>query len=351
MIFGIWPGVVQADLVSFEPVGCAPEDPEATLAALRGLQGDAETFYVRAYRHYGPGAPEYANSVEPSPADPGRYAGEGRRIDLVCSYQAQAPDPDGFARFVREAVSDLHGWGGGKLQVCEELDMAAPLDGGSPGCFDALHAGLDAAFAERDRLGADVLVGVNAAGMADADFWDRMTGAMGPRLTSRLDYIGLDFFPDVFRPLPAEQLAAATAYMVTTFREVTGAAGIDPATPIHITETGWPTGPGRDERTQARVMTAVARAVIDAGAGVDAYEIFGLRDGLTSGAWSQRFGLLRDDYTPKPAYHEIQRLIARASRPLCRTRSSREDETPTREDAHGRAAAEPDAGTPHAADR
>jgi hypothetical protein len=38
----------------------------------------------------------------------------------------------------------------------------------------------------------------------------------------------------------------------------------------------------------------------------------GLRDGFTSAAWSARFGILRDDYTPKPAFTTLQHLIATA---------------------------------------
>jgi hypothetical protein len=37
VIFGIWPGVVAADLVSLRPLGCPPEDTAKTLAALVGV--------------------------------------------------------------------------------------------------------------------------------------------------------------------------------------------------------------------------------------------------------------------------------------------------------------------------
>jgi hypothetical protein len=60
MIFGIWPGVVAADLVDFRPLDCPPEDPVATLAALRELQGDAFRFYVRCYRHFGAGVGQWS---------------------------------------------------------------------------------------------------------------------------------------------------------------------------------------------------------------------------------------------------------------------------------------------------
>ena len=53
--------------------------------------------------------------------------------------------------------------------------------------------------------------------------------------------------------------------------------------------------------------------MIASDAGVQACEWFGLRDGLTTAAWSARFGILRDDYTPKPAFTALQHLIATAS--------------------------------------
>jgi hypothetical protein len=46
---------------------------------------------------------------------------------------------------------DVAACGGGKVQVGEELNMPAPLDGGSPGAFEAIGAGVAAALDERDR--------------------------------------------------------------------------------------------------------------------------------------------------------------------------------------------------------
>jgi hypothetical protein len=308
VIFGIWPGVVAADLVTLEPLGCPPEDTGRTLGALRRLQGPADEFYVRAYRHFGAGSPPRAQAA--APPRPALYAGQGRLIDLVACYQSAVPDPEGFAGFVRQAVRDVAAWGGGKVQVGEELNCPAPLDGGSPGCFAAVAAGVAAALGERDRTGAPVLVGVNAAGLPDPAFWGRLTGAIGPRDTERLDYIGLDAFPDVFRPIPPGTLAETVTALVRRFRAVTAEAGVPPVTPIHVTETGWPTDDDHTEDTQARVLTTVADAVLASGAGVGAYEWFGLRDGLTAGPRTARFGILRDDYTPKPAFAAIERLIA-----------------------------------------
>ena len=190
--------------------------------------------------------------------------------------------------------------------------MPAPLDGGSPGAFEAIGAGVAAALDERDRHDAPVLVGVNSAGPPDPAFWNRLTGAIGPHNTRRLDYVGLDAFPDVFQPIPRENLPAAVTYLLRRFRTVTAEAGLPEATPIHITETGWPTDDRRTESAQADVLAAVADTMIASDAGVQACEWFGLRDGLTTSAWSARFGILRDDYTPKPAFTVLQHLIATA---------------------------------------
>jgi len=154
---------------------------------------------------------------------------------------------------------------------------------------------------------------VNSAGPPDPAFWNRLAGAVGPHNTRRLDYIGLDAFPDVFQPIPRENLPAAFTYLLRRFRTVTAEAGIPEVTPIHITETGWPTDDQRTESAQAEVLAAVADAVIASDAGSQAREWFGLRDGLTTAAWSARFGILRDDYTPKPAFTALQHLIATAS--------------------------------------
>ncbi|GAB3391796.1 hypothetical protein GCM10027568_17970 [Humibacter soli] len=307
MMFGIWPGVVGADLVDLTPLATPPEDVERTRAALDLLQGDSAQFYIRCYRHYRTsGRPE--RGVDAAPADPGSYAGAGRLIDLTACYRAVEPDPADYAEFVRQAVRDVAEWGGGKVQVGEELNVPAPLDGGFPCCIEAVAAGVAAGLEERDRLGVKVGIGVNGAGVADPAFWTTMVDALGADSTSRLDFLGLDMFPDVFRPIPEDKVGAGAQFLVRTLRQVTLEAGISEATPIHVTETGWPTGPTRDEAKQARILLAVAEAVAATGE-VSVYELFSLRDGISDGNWQNGFGLLHDDYTPKPAYDAVRRLI------------------------------------------
>ena len=167
---------------------------------------------MRAYRHFGEGARPHSGA-RPAPLRPELYAGQGRMIDLAACYQSPVPDSGGFAGFVRQAVRDVAAWGGGKVQVGEEPNVPAPLDGGSPGCLEAIGASIAAALEERDRHDAPVLVGVNAAGLPDPAFWNQLTRAIGPDNARRLNYVGLDAFPDVFKPIPHQNLAAAVTFL------------------------------------------------------------------------------------------------------------------------------------------
>jgi hypothetical protein len=123
----------------------------------------------------------------------------------------------------------------------------------------------------------------------------------------------MDFFPDVFRPIAPDTLGGAVAAVLAGFRETSARAGhIPPSVPIHIGENGWPTGPHRPDERQAAVLETVVRTVDAqrAPCNVTHYELFALRDADSSKPdIFDQFGLLRDDYTPKPAFETYRRLI------------------------------------------
>jgi hypothetical protein len=84
-----------------------------------------------------------------------------------------------------------------------------------------------------------------------------------------------------------------------------------------ITEHGWPTGPGRPASRQADVL----RTVIDVVArNAQALTITGYIHHTLRDAWSAgsglfcQFGLMTDDYTPKPAFHAYRDLVSTLSR-------------------------------------
>ena len=81
-----------------------------------------------------------------------------------------------------------------------------------------------------------------------------------------------------------------------------------------MSEAGYPTGPGRSARRQAAVLRAVARAVAAEGPayGVTDFRWFDLRDADSgSRSFESRYGLLRDDYSPKTGFRSYRRIIAR----------------------------------------
>ncbi|MEW1914582.1 hypothetical protein AB0442_40435 [Kitasatospora sp. NPDC085895] len=128
-----------------------------------------------------------------------------------------------------------------------------------------------------------------------------------------MDYAGLDFFPDVFRPIDEDRLADAVAAALTAFRRTSlPLTGIPDTVPIRAYENGWPTGPGRSEQRQAAVLDAVVRTVaaLVGELNIDGYSLFALRDADSHAeGLFPHFGLLHDDYTPKQAFRTYRDLI------------------------------------------
>ncbi|MFJ8627227.1 hypothetical protein ACIRD3_30915 [Kitasatospora sp. NPDC093550] len=310
--FGIYPGGALGDDTGLLlPV--RPDDPARIIEALRELQGGAPEFLVRAYRSYAdPGR---------APERPEQYAGEGRKLDLVLQYRDRSGRLAGWLDFVRRTVR-TEGHRVALLQICEEpnLDLP-PVDGGVPNVRRALVEGVVAAKEEALAHGyGELAVGFNAVPSFDpADtFWSELGELADERFHRALDYVGLDFFPDVFRPVPPDRLADAVSAVVAAFRrEWLPRAGIGPDVPLRVCENGWPTGPGRSEARQAEVVEELVRTVagLSAELTVTGYAFFALRDADSAGpGLFHHFGLLRDDYTRKPAFEVYRRLVGELTR-------------------------------------
>ena len=180
----------------------------------------------------------------------------------------------------------------------------------------AASTALAAADAKRDS-GATAAIGfavtpeVNPAGGA---FWPAVAQPGGSAFADAADYAGLDMYPDVFGPPVAlDRLEGAVDWLLRSFRdEVLPIAGIGPGTPIRICENGWPTGPGRTPERQADVLETILRAVHARREelNVTHWELFTLRDADSArdGLFYQ-FGVLRDDYSPKPAFERLCSLF------------------------------------------
>ena len=149
----------------------------------------------------------------------------------------------------------------------------------------------------------------------DADFWREVAAAGGERLRRATDWIGLDAYPGTFVPStvanPGDALLEAVAQLRECYMPL---AGFGPRVPIRVDELGYPTGPGRSDEAQAAALTGFMRALdrYRGTYGIEEAFWFGLRDNNSAGPnFQSYFGLLRDDYSRKPAFALYERLIRR----------------------------------------
>lgn len=316
LIFGIYAGsAVGVDPGTGLITGPA-DDPERITAALADLQPNGRPFIVRGYVHYiGAQTLIYA-----TPPDMAQYVADGRQLDLVLCYRTPDGDVDDWAELVRSVVRS-YGPLLAKLQITEEPnnpDAANGGDGGFPNVQQAIIRGVRAAKEEMRLQRYSFQVGFNATPSFTNDFWVQLAALGDAEFVAAVDYVGFDFFPDVFRPLPLAaddtplSLEAAVAGVLRSFRTINLAtANIPAAVPIHIAENGWPTTPQRSYERQAQVLETIVRTIYThrAELNITHYEYFGLRDADSTRPEFQ-FGLLRDDYTPKPAFERYRQLIA-----------------------------------------
>jgi hypothetical protein len=142
--------------------------------------------------------------------------------------------------------------------------------------------------------------------------------AGGAAFSRAVDWVGIDAYPGTWGPpLARGDLAAATRDATVRAlralrRDFMPLAGLDDV-PIRFAESGYPTGPQRTEAMQVTVLRAAVRAVSDYRGryNVSDYRWFDLRDAdSASGSFESHYGLLRDDYSPKPAFAAFRSLIA-----------------------------------------
>ena len=134
----------------------------------------------------------------------------------------------------------------------------------------------------------------------------------------------MDVFDD--QPLNLKEISDSAERILRDLRERSLAiAGIPSSIPIRVTENGWPTGRNpvakveRSYTRQAEVLEEIVRTIyrLHQELNISHYELFGLRDADSSKEdLFHQYGIMRDDYTAKPAYRVFQRLIQEYSHPL-----------------------------------
>ena len=307
-----------------------PGKPQAIARALRRLRGP-RTLTAHLFLHYV--SPKSTRSqVRKGRKLARRYHRHGFPTEFVLAYRAaEAPDVRGYVRFVRRVTSRLGSEPGVEaLQVTNEANnIVAPdaSDGSYEGAELALIRGVIAADKVTRRRGLRGLdLGFNWFYRVDPDnedrFWSTLAAA-DPRFRRGLDWIGLDAYPGTFFPPATAPLGLAgdsgdwMLNALSTLRCFATDASISPRVPIHVTENGWPTSPVRSPAQQAQELREMVEAVRGHARNynVTDYRWFSLRDSDSSQPdFQQQFGLLRDDYTPKPAFGVYRDLIRRFGR-------------------------------------
>jgi hypothetical protein len=333
LVFGIYPG---GGVGTVAPRGALrPEDPALRLAALERLKPRGGPFVARLYTAYD-GRPAAQSLDADLLAQIGQYGAAGMRIELVLTYRPQGLDAaaavDGYVRYVRDVVRRL---GPDRhlvsLQITNEVNLGGGLDasdGRFPGARDALVRGVIAAHDEaRKRRFSQLRVGFSWAyerGHAADAFWHTVGRAGGRRFAAAVDWVGLDIYPGTWGPaLGTGDLGGAVhAQMRQALGDLSrvhlGQAGIGDRTALRVSESGYPTGPGRSDADQALVAAAMVGAVDEVRGAyhVTDFRWFDLRDADSSVAnVESSYGLLRDDYTPKAAFEVYRALVARRSAP------------------------------------
>jgi hypothetical protein len=327
-VFGIYPGGAAGTVGPSGPV--APEDPAKRLAALQQLKPAGKPFVLHLYASF-TGSSGYS-AAQQLGSDISSYTANGFEVEVVLCYRPNdmnaAVDVPAFVTFVRNTVNQLGSNPGVvSLQVTNEANVGgAPnaSDGYYPGAEDALIQGVEGAAAARNAGGFSQLkVGFNWAYANDAGekgFWSYLGKQGGASFAKSVDWVGLDAYPGTWGPalpsgmsLDAGVRQATTTALDSLDHTYIPLASLPSTVAIHVSESGYPTGPNRTYAMQSTALQAAVQAVVADSATyhVTDYRWFDLRDAdSSSSSFEDQYGLMTDTYQPKPAFSAYQQLVA-----------------------------------------
>ena len=343
--FGITPGVQTGQFVTGAVPPRTPEDRAKQLEGLAGLRPANGPFVLRLHRFFWSDGEEGVKRFLEL-AD--FYTRAGYLVELQLRYHPSAEQEGNVDAWVEHVRDVVRRFGPNPrvvaIQVTNEVNITfSPdsSDGAYDGARDALIRGVVAAKDEVQRHGFRQLeIGFNWAYRTDpgseSSFWNYLRDNGGKEFLAALDWVGVDAYPGTVFP-PAHTEGGERDGMVnafSTFRCYAATPGIPPSVPIHVEENGWPTAPPeRSYEQQAKVAETMVRAVHDFRGtyNISDYRWFNLRDGDTTSAnFQSQYGLMTDEYQPKPAYgvyrglvHELARRYAKPRLTLsvrCRAR-------------------------------
>lgn len=322
--FGITPRLAgTAGTAQEEP---ATEDIGKNIEALRDLRPRHRQLVLRLNRLFWS---EGTKGIRQMGRLVRRYRLAGFRSEIQVRYhppEGHEGDIEGFEEFVASAVQRL---GRRRAVVGFSITNEAnfPLspntsDGAYDGVVDALVRGVIVARRELRKLGRPHLdVGFNVMWRwnpdSDRAFWEDI-GAHPDieRFRKAVSNVGVQIYPGLVwppAPIPGRTAGDEVAEALTLVRDCyMPKAGLGPDIELWVSENGYPTNLGRSEETQQSDLESSVEAVSQwSGAlGITDYRWFNLRDNNSDGSdLFSAVGLLRDDYSRKPAFAAYRRAI------------------------------------------
>lgn len=321
--FGITP--LLAGSVGASQVEPKPDDPVVAQSALDRLRPPGKQVVLRLNRMFwadgAAGLRKYKGIVD-------HYAEQGFDSELQIRYhppEGRVGDMPAWKRYVKRAVRVF-----GKresvvaLSVTNEANfMVSPntSDGSYPGVREAVVKGISIADRRLRRMGrSDVDLGFSFAWRwvpsSDRSFWEEIGARSTARFRRALDYVGLQIYPGlVFPPVPIPGRSAGDEVIeaLTVLRRCyMPKAGLGEEVDLWVSENGYATNLGRTEASQADSLASTLEAVhaYSGTLGISDYRYFNLRDNNSLGTdLFDAVGILRDDYSPKPANEVLRAAI------------------------------------------
>jgi hypothetical protein len=325
--FGITPQL--AGTVGESQGAVAPEDPGARDRALKRLRPPAKTLVIRLNRLF---MSDGNTAIDRFARRARRYGRQGFEVESQIRYHP-APEQEGdmvaWRSFVKRATRALaRARELVALSITNEVNLplsANTSDGAFSRADEAIATGVPAAEAVLRRLHrADVDLGFTYAYRylpnADTRFWQRLGDLATPRFRRALDYVGVQLYPGLFWPpvLLTETAGEATLEALTLVRDCyMPMAGLGMNVDLWISEIGFATNLGHSNERQAVELSETVAAVhaTSGELGLTDVRYFNLRDNRDGGAdIFDNVGLLRADYSPKPAFGAFRSLIGELGR-------------------------------------
>lgn len=322
--FGVAPlAAGSAGTTQGEPV---PVDRAKETAALGALRPPHRQLVLRLNRMFWAdgvgGIRRYARIVD-------RYARAGFDTELQVRYhppEGHEGDMKGWKRYVRRAVTIL-GRRSSVVALSITNEANSPVspntsDGSYEGVRRAIVAGTLAANRRLREIGRrDIELGFSFAWRwapdSDRSFWEEIGRRGGERFQSAVDYVGLQIYPGlVFPPAPRPGRSAGDEVIeaLTLLRRCyMPKAHLGRGVELWVTENGYATNLGRTDGSQRGDLDSTLDSVRrwSGTLGISDYRYFNLRDNDSSGTdLFDAVGVLRDDYSHKPAFATLRRHIA-----------------------------------------